>query len=83
MSTGTVFDRTLIYGWTLEQFARAKAHHRLVTGEDVQDALALHKWWFAHRSYEPGQIKLEGYDLPPDWEWAGNEWRRLLTESMT
>ena len=64
----------ILYGWTLHQYAIAKAHHKRLTETEIEanidGALLVKEWWEMRRNDKPGEIKLIAVDPFLDLAWA-------------
>lgn len=67
--------------WTFEQWAIAAA--RLGTPEPTfKGANELQKRWQTSNIAAPGEIRLEGVDIPKDWETPRKLWMMAVTSGL-
>ena len=74
----------LLFGWSLYQFAIAKAHHKKLTGEDMpatlDGAVEIQKWWMMRRNDTPGEIRLIAIDPFLDLAWSSRMFQSAAEE---
>lgn len=73
-----------LYGWTLSQYAQAKALHARVDGtplpKTVAGAMKLVHWWKSRRQDSPGDIRLVDVEPEMDFAWATSTYECALNE---
>lgn len=74
----------LLMGWSLHQYAIAKAHYTKLEKQqltaDLKGAGELMDWWKARRNDEPGEIKLIAVDPFLDLAWASKMFHNVAIE---
>lgn len=64
----------LIYGWTADQFACAKARHKRMTGDDLPESIEslckLQDWWRKQGWGDPLETKFVNVPVDLDSVWV-------------
>lgn len=67
-------SKSTIFGWTFEQVAAAKAHHKALTGEELEPTakslVTIKQWWVSRRNDEPLETNFVGLKPDTDYGWV-------------